>query len=122
MGQVNSPISVVEHGKLKIIMVTEKVNWDQAKELDQLISDLITEGATHIVFNLERVKFLCSAAIGVIACYLKRVREMGGDIYLVTCNEYVDYVLGSVGFEMLFKGTLFKNKADFGKFLEVNAK
>jgi hypothetical protein len=38
---------------------------------------------------------------------MKRVQELGGDIYIVSNSEYIQYLFATIGFNVVFQGRIF---------------
>jgi anti-sigma B factor antagonist len=64
--------------------VTGEVDADAAPMLREQMRELATEGAAHLIADLGQVDFLDSTGLGAIVSGLKRLREAGGSLPLVT--------------------------------------
>lgn len=101
-------LSVTENGKFKIVKVSGKVDWESARLLDKEIDQVVEDGFCHIVFNLDEVTFICSGGIGALVYNLNKVRKMGGAIYIISSNQYVNYIFETLKFDIVFEGFLFE--------------
>ena len=106
-------ITVNKNGDIALFIVKDKINWDKARELDSKIGEVIKEGYYHIVFNLDDVTFLCSGGVGALVYHIRKVQSHGGDIYVVSDNDYVLYLFNTVCFDRVFSGKIFKNFSEF---------
>jgi len=107
-------ISLTETEKFKIVKLSGKIAWEDAQLLDSTIKDIIeNQGFVHIVFNLDEVKFICSGGIGALIYNLNNVRKRDGGIYLISSNEYVNFIFDTLKFDIVFDGYLFKTYDDF---------
>jgi anti-sigma B factor antagonist len=100
-------LAITQVGKFKIIKICGKVDWDNARLLDKEIQRVVDEGFAHIVFNLDEVTFLCSGGVGALVYNLNKVKKSGGAMYIVSSNEYVNYIFETLKFNIVFDGLLF---------------
>jgi anti-anti-sigma factor len=100
-------LAITQTGKFKIIKISGKVDWDNARLLDKEIQQIVDDGFSHIVFNLDEVTFICSGGIGALVYNLNKVRKIGGAMYIISANEYVNYILETLKFSFVFDGYLF---------------
>lgn len=105
--------SVTTMDKFKIVELAGKIDWENARNLDQKISALIEEGFHHIVFNLNNVTFICSGGIGALVYNLNKIKKLNGAIYLISSNDYINFITETLKFDIIFDGFLF---ADFNTF------
>ncbi|MBD3319670.1 MAG: anti-sigma factor antagonist [Chitinivibrionales bacterium] len=108
-------LSVKEVGKVKIIKVAGRVDWENARLLDKEIHQVVEDGYCHIAFNLDEVTFICSGGIGALVYNLNKVKKMGGAIYIISSNEYVNYIFETLKFDIVFDGFLFDNHESFSE-------
>lgn len=108
-------LSVSQNGKFKIIKVSGKVDWENARLLDKEIDQIVEEGFCHIVFNLDEVTFICSGGIGALVYNLNKVKKMGGAIYIVSSNQYVNYIFETLKFDIVFDGYLYDTFENFSE-------
>lgn len=67
------------------------------------VARLVAVGATQIVIDLGRVKWMNSSSIGIMASALRSVKEAGGDIRLARVGERVISVLVATQLEQIFR-------------------
>lgn len=106
-------LSLTESGKYKIIKLVGRVDWESARLLDTEIQKVIDGGFHHLVFNLDEVTFLCSGGIGALIYNLNKVKKQGGAIYIISSNDYVNYIFDTLKFGIVFDGLLFKSYEEF---------
>ena len=106
-------LSVTQVGRYKIMKISGKVDWENARNLDREIQKIVDAGYYHIVFNLDEVGFLCSGAIGALVYNLNKVKRNGGAIYVISCNEYVNFIFETLKFDIVFDGLLFQTYEQF---------
>jgi anti-anti-sigma factor len=105
-------LQVTDSGTYKVVTVLGKVDWESARRLDTQIQSLIADGAINLVFDLDRVSFLCSGAIGALTYNLNKIRAAEGACYIVSSNNYVNYIFETLHFDSVFKGLLHKTWDD----------
>jgi len=103
------------NAEIALFLVKGKVGWDNSRILDTQIHKMIEQGCSHIVFNLDEVTFLCSGGIGAFIYNMKRVQERGGDIYVVSNSEYIQYLFATIGFNLIFQGRTFETFEAFSE-------
>ena len=106
-------LSLTDIGKFKIVKISGKVDWEHARMLDQKINDIIDGGVCDIVFNLDAVSFLCSGGIGALVYNLNKVKKMGGAIYIISSNDYVNFIFETLKFDLIFEGFLYDSFEKF---------
>ena len=98
----------------KFTMINIAGNIDTAettKKLDSEISEMVTGGKHHFVFNLEKTTFLDSAGISIFIHCLCDVQENNGSIYIIAEDNQVRRVLEMVGINRLI--TTYGTKQEF---------
>jgi anti-anti-sigma factor len=106
--------SARDEGKYKIVGLSGKISWEDARELDEQVSRFIdVEGFTHLVFDLDNVTFISSGGIGTLIYNLNKVRREGGQIYLIASNRYMNYMFEILKFDIVFEGCLFRSLDEF---------
>jgi anti-anti-sigma factor len=106
-------LRINSNAQIALFVVKGKIGWDNSRILDTQIHKMVEKGCTHIVFNLDEVTFLCSGGIGALVYNMKRVQDAGGDIYVVSSSDYIQYLLTTIGFNIIFKGKIFSTFEEF---------
>ena len=93
-----------DHGKFKMIHIIGNIDTNEStKILDEQISDLITQGFHHFIFNLERTTYLDSAGISLFVHCLCDVQQNKGSVFIIAEDNQVRRVLEMVGINRLIK-------------------
>jgi anti-anti-sigma factor len=106
-------LSISDIGDFKVIRISGKVDWENARMLDKEIQQIIDGGCSHIAFNLDEVTYICSGGVGALVFNLNKVKKMGGAMYIISSNEYVNYILETLKFDIVFDGFLFDSFDEF---------
>jgi anti-anti-sigma factor len=106
-------LSVTDFGKFKVIKPSGRIDWENARNLDMEIHRIIDEGFYNIVFNLDEVTFICSGGIGALAYNLNKVKRKGGAIYIISANDYINYIFETLKFNIVFEGYYYKTFEEF---------
>jgi anti-sigma B factor antagonist len=77
---------VSEIGGWTIVSIFGELDVATSPALRERLIDLVGDGSTQLVLDLEGVDFLDSTGLGTIISALKRVRTHGGDMRLV-CTQ-----------------------------------
>lgn len=107
-------LRITSNDKIALFIVKGKIGWDNSRILDTQIHKMVEKGCSHIIFNLDEVTFLCSGGIGALVYNMKKVQETGGDIYIVSTSDYIQFLFATIGFNIIFSGRIFKSFAEFG--------
>lgn len=105
--------SMERMGRYAVLTVAERIEWDDARELDEAVKQLIGQGIYHIAFDLNGVSYICSAGIGALVYDLSAVKKNGGAIYIISSSEYIDYMFQTLKFDMVFNGFIYPSIDDF---------
>lgn len=108
-------LRINSNAQIALFLVKGKIGWDNSRILDTQIHKMVEKGCTHIVFNLDEVSFLCSGGIGALIYNMKRVQDLGGDIYIVSNSDYIQYLLTTIGFNIIFQGKIFSTFEEFSE-------
>jgi len=84
------------------IHISGEIDVVTAPQLRQLVLDLIADGRADIVIDLEDVEFIDSVGLGMLVGALKRAREAGGDLRMVSPRPRVLRVLDITGLTDVF--------------------
>jgi anti-anti-sigma factor len=106
-------LRITSNDKIALFIVKGKIGWDNSRILDAQIHKMVEKGCHHIIFNLDEVTFLCSGGIGALMYNMKKVQESGGDIYIVSSSDYIQFLFATIGFNIIFSGRIFKSFSEF---------
>jgi anti-anti-sigma factor len=107
-------LRITSNDKIALFIVKGKIGWDNSRILDTQIHKMVEKGCSHIIFNLDEVTFLCSGGIGALVYNMKKVQETGGDIYIVSTSDYIQFLFATIGFNIIFSGRIFQSFQEFG--------
>ena len=82
-----------------IVEVSGEVDVFTAPQLDEQLSGLVEAGSYQLVVDLSNVEFLDSTGLGVLVKALKRVREHGGSLSVVTATDRISKVFRITGLD-----------------------
>ncbi|MFP4416424.1 MAG: STAS domain-containing protein [Fibrobacterota bacterium] len=108
-------VSVSQQPPFTIITVSGRIDWEQSRELDELIRRVIEEGHYHLVFDLDGVNFISSGGIGALVYNLKTVKNFNGSMYLIYSNNYLKFIFETLKFHIIFEGNIFSSLEQFRK-------
>jgi anti-sigma B factor antagonist len=72
-------------------------------QLKQEITQIISQGVTLLVLNMEKVEYLDSTGLGLLIGALKRLRENDGNLIIVSPSERIVRVFEITGLHKIFK-------------------
>lgn len=106
-------LKITSSPQTALFIVKGKIGWDSSRILDGQIAKMVEKGCSHIIFNLDEVTFLCSGGIGALIFNMKKLQEAGGDIYIVSSSDYIQFLFATIGFNIIFSGKIFKSFEEF---------
>ena len=106
-------LRITYNNSIALMIVKGKIGWDNSRILDTQIHKLVEKGCSHIIFNLDEVSFLCSGGIGALIYNMKKLQSAGGDIYIVSTSDYIQFLFATIGFNIIFSGRIFQSFGEF---------
>lgn len=106
-------LRITYNESIALMIVKGRIGWDNSRILDAQIHKMVDKGCSHIIFNLDEVSFLCSGGIGALMYNMKKVQGNGGDIYIVSSSDYIQFLFATIGFNIIFSGRIFKSFEEF---------
>jgi anti-sigma B factor antagonist len=91
------------HDEWTILVVVGELDLQTSPQLQRALWEAIDQGATHLALDLSDVPFLDSSSLGVIIGGLKRAREVGGDLVLMSIQPSPAKVLALTGLDDVFR-------------------
>jgi len=73
------------------------------KYFDDFLNSLIDQGRSSLILNCERLEYVSSAGIGVLAGAVKRCRDAKGDLRLCGVQEKVKKIINLVGLQSMLR-------------------
>lgn len=89
-------------GDWSVVDVKGEVDVYTAPKLREKIVDLVNQGSTKLIVNLEGVEFLDSTGLGVLVGGLKRVKSHDGTLALVCTKPKILKVFSITGLSKVF--------------------
>lgn len=71
-------------GEWTVVSIEGELDLYSAPQLREAVTAAVEDGADHIVLDLTGVPFMDSSGLGVVVACLKRLRESGGELSVVT--------------------------------------
>jgi anti-sigma B factor antagonist len=87
---------------IEVVTVEGEIDIYTAPRLRELLIDLISKNSYQLVVNLEKVGFLDSTGLGVLAGGLKQVRPHDGSLDLVCTQERILKIFKITGLTKVF--------------------
>ena len=91
-----------DEGDIKVVVIEGKLNTGASPDAEAFINDLIDDGVTKILINLDDLDFISSTGLRVILATGKKLSEMGGKLVLCNPNHTVSDVFRMSGFNQMF--------------------
>lgn len=85
-----------------VVRVSGEVDLYTAPRLRQWLIDLVSDGATHLVVDLDQVEFLDSTGLGVLVRGRNQMRAQEGTFTLVCTQERILKIFRITGFDQVF--------------------
>jgi anti-sigma B factor antagonist len=90
------------HAPYTVLAVKGEVDVYSAPRLREKLVELVNQGNTQIIVDLEGVDFLDSTGLGVLVGGLKRLRSHDGDLILVCTQQRIMKVFEITGLTKVF--------------------
>ena len=87
---------------IEVIDVQGEIDMYTAPRLRELLIDLVGKGSYQLVVNLDKVGFLDSTGLGVLAGGLRRVRAHDGSLDLVCTQQRILKIFRVTGLTEVF--------------------
>ena len=87
---------------IEVVNVEDEIDIYTAPRLRELLIDLAGKNTCHLVVNLDKVGFLDSTGLGVLAGGLKRVRAHDGSLDLVCTQQRILKIFKITGLTKVF--------------------
>jgi anti-sigma B factor antagonist len=87
---------------IEVVNVEGEIDIYTAPRLRELLIDLAGKGSYQLIVNLDKVGFLDSTGLGVLAGGLKRVRPHDGSLDLVCTQERILKIFKITGLTKVF--------------------
>ncbi len=91
-----------EHSTASLVDVEGEVDVLTSPRLKTALAGVIDSGASTVLINLDRVKYLDSTGLGVIVSAMKRIREKDGTIVLAGLSPHLMKIFEITGLRKVF--------------------
>lgn len=98
-------MNVVVEDKLgvAVVRIRENVTFSNTHELKDVLDGAVAAGSGGMVIDLERVSFINSTGIGLIASAFNKLKQRGAHLVLLKPRPEVSRVLKIIGFDTMMK-------------------
>jgi anti-sigma B factor antagonist len=87
---------------VQVVDISGKLNTGTSPEAEEYLNELIDEGASKIVLNLEKLDFMSSTGLRVVLSTGKKVAAAGGKLVVCELNPTVREIFKMSGFSTMF--------------------
>jgi anti-sigma B factor antagonist len=102
VGGMELEIGTARKGDTCVVTVAGEVDIYTSPALKAALAGVAAEGCGLVVVDLDRVGFIDSSGLGVLVGALRRSREAGGDLRVVSGNDTVGRILRITGLDAVF--------------------
>ena len=95
-------LSASRDGDVCVVHVAGEVDVYTSPSLKAALADAMSDGCPIVIADLSKVPFIDSSGLGVLVGALRRVREAGGELRLVSEHEAVVKILRITGLDRVF--------------------
>jgi anti-anti-sigma factor len=85
-----------------ILSLVGRLDPTTSPQFKDKIFEVLGEGTTSVVLDLEKLNYLSSAGLRVLLEAKKEITKSGGEIVLCSVREYIKEVFDVTGFDSLF--------------------
>lgn len=85
--------------KAHVVAASGEIDLHAAPALRETLTHLCELGRVHLVIDMAEATFIDSTAVGVLVGHLRRVREVGGSLTVVSANDNVRRTFEIAGME-----------------------
>lgn len=97
-------ISARRVGDVTVLDLDGRLIFDDGFEpLREKLSEVIGNGETNVLLNFDRVSYLDSAGIGLIACKYVTMKRLGGQLKLCSLHPRTHDILNITGLLTVFE-------------------
>jgi anti-anti-sigma factor len=104
-------IEEADQGTHVLLSPAGKFNLTVAPQLKERIDELVAQGKTHILVDLQAVDFIDSSGLGALIGGLKSARQHGGDLRIAAPGVQVQAVLKLTNLDRILAPHLTVNEA-----------
>lgn len=93
---------IQEHNNLQVLYIDNLMYETENQNLLNTLTELINEGKSNLVVNLNQVQFLNSTGLRFLISLLTKTRNSGGDTVLIHVSEQVKKLLVMTKLQSIF--------------------
>ncbi len=94
-------ISVKTTNGVKVMAFEGRLDTQTSPDAQQQLFQLIEEGGTKILVNLEKLEYISSAGLRVLLMVAKQLKATEGELRVCGLNDVVKEVFDISGFDMI---------------------
>jgi anti-sigma B factor antagonist len=95
-------ISTKSQGDILIIKISGRMDSISSAEVEEKLNDAIDDNKCKIIIDLEAVEYISTGGLRVLLAALKKQKEKGGSIELVSLQPFVRNIFKIIGFDRIF--------------------
>jgi anti-sigma B factor antagonist len=95
-------IGTAREGEACVLTLTGEVDIYTSPVLKSALAAAAADGCTTLVVDLNGVGFIDSSGLGVLVGALRRAREAGGDLRVVSVQDSIARILRITGLDHVF--------------------
>lgn len=90
-------------GDISVVSLEGEFDFHDVTHASEMIGAFIDQGARHLLFDLQRLRFLSSGGIGYFIQTAKRLRSLGGEAVLANVPDSFDWVAKTLGIDRVIR-------------------
>jgi anti-sigma B factor antagonist len=87
--------------EVKVVSLEGELDTNTSSNAETHLNELISEGATKILLNFEKLDFISSSGLRILLATAQNLKVSGGGIRICSLNETVKEVFDISGFSTL---------------------
>lgn len=91
-------IETKDNGQVKIVHIPGQLDTNTSPEAQNRLNQLINDGTTRILINLEDLNYISSAGLRVLLATAKQLKGGSGELRICCLNEMAQEVFDISGF------------------------
>ncbi len=103
--KLRSAMAVSDVGEVKVVRIEGKLDTQTSPHAQARLTQLIDQGATKMVVNLEKLDYISSAGLWALLAAAKRLKGNSGELRICSLNEFVQKVFDISGFTTILTVT-----------------
>lgn len=85
-----------------VVTIQGEIDLYTSPKIKESLYGLINKGKHHLIINLQGVRHLDSAGLGILVGRLRDVREVGGSLYIVCTKPLILKIFQITGLDKAF--------------------